>query len=102
MPTPVRPRYLQAPTEDPRPRLSRLGHPEELTGNEPPTQLIANQLIAAERALTDHQTLFLAARRDGDTDAASLAAASQRATTQRIDALRARLHDERRRELLRS
>ena len=102
MPTSIRPRHLRAATEDPRPRLSRLGHPDELTGSEPPTQRIAHELIAAERDLTDHQTHILAARRDGNPDAASLAAASQRATTARIDALRARLHAERRRELLRS
>ena len=98
----ARPRHLQGPTEDLRPRLSRLGRPDELTGSEPPTQRIANELIAAERDLTDHQTHFLAARRDGDPAAASLAAANQQATADRIDALRTRLHAERRRELLQS
>jgi hypothetical protein len=96
----TRPRHLHPPTEDPRPRLSRLGHPEELTGGEPATQRIANELIAAERDLTDHQPRVLMARRDGDQDAATLAAARQRATTDRIDALRERLYTERRRALL--
>ena len=100
MPTIIRPRHLNPPTADSRPRLSRLGHPEEMTGGEPPMQRIANELIAAERDLTDHQTHFLAARCDGDPDAASMAASRQRATTARIDALRASLHAERRRELL--
>jgi hypothetical protein len=102
MANPTRPRHLQAPTEDSRPRLSRLGHPEELTGSEPPTQRIANELIAAERDLTDHQTHVLVARRDGDPDAESFATARQKATTDRIGALRDQLHAERRRELLRS
>jgi len=64
------------------------------------TQRLAHELIAAERDLTDHQSRVLMARRDGDQDAASLAAARQRATSGRIDALRERLYEERRRALL--
>ena len=100
MSTVLRPRHLTSLTEDSRPRLSRLGRPDELTGSEPPTQRTAHELIAAERDLTDHQTHFLNARRKGDRDGAAYAAAMQQATAERIDGLRTRLHDERRRELL--
>jgi hypothetical protein len=97
---PRRPRFLRGPTTDARQRLSRLGRPEELSGREPPRQRTANELIAAVRDLTDHQTRVLYARREGDFAAASAAAAQERLTEHRIDQLRRRLHEERRRELL--
>ena len=87
--------------ENPRPRLSRLGNLEDLTGAETPRQRTAHELIAAEGDLTEYQTRLVYARRDGDPAQASLAAASRDATTRRIDRLRIELHAERRRELLR-
>jgi hypothetical protein len=96
------PQLLRASTRDRRPRLRRLGHPEELTGRESPVQRTANELIAAELALTHHQTRFIYARREGDQLGAWDAASRQTATARRIDALRRRLRDQRRRELLAS
>src|SRR4029078_13151799 len=63
------PRHLEPHPEDVRPRLARLGHPDEMTGLEPPVQRWANFLIAAERNLSDVQSRFFEARRDGDPDA---------------------------------
>ena len=46
------PRHLEPRPEDIRPRLARLGYPDEMTGLEPPVQRLANFLIAAERDLS--------------------------------------------------
>ena len=69
-------------------------------GRESYVQRMANRLIAAELALTHHQTRFIYARREGDQLGAVDAATRQTATTRRIDALRRRLSTERRRQLL--
>jgi hypothetical protein len=95
-----RARHLRPRPDDVRPRLSRLGHPDALTGQEPPLQRAANELIAAERHLTHLQTRHLEARRSGDPPAISAAASRQAGAEDRIERLRARLHEERRRELL--
>lgn len=63
-------------------------------------QRTANELIAAERQLADHQSRYLEARRTGDAAAASLAASGQDGALRQIERLRAQLYEERRRELL--
>jgi hypothetical protein len=73
---------------------------EELTGHERPTQRTANELIAAERELSHLQTRVLQARRDADAALALSAEARQDRAARQITALRARLYEERRRELL--
>jgi hypothetical protein len=87
--------------EDLRPRLARLGHPDELTGMEPPRQRVANYLIAAERELSHVQTRCFEARRGGDPDVIAAAVARQDAAEAEIGRLRFQLYGERRRELLR-
>src|SRR5919106_4362033 len=101
MTTPLlRARHLRGRPQDVRSRLSQLGHPEQLSGREPPLQRTANELIAAERQLADHQSRYLETRRTGDAAAASLAASGQDRALRQIEALRAQLYEERRRELL--
>ena len=39
------PRHLEPRPEDARPRLARLGYPDELTGMEPPVQRILARVI---------------------------------------------------------
>lgn len=95
-------RHIRPRPEDVRPRLSRLGRPDELTGQEPPLQRAANELIAAERQLTHLQTRYLEARRSGDSPAISQAASRQAGAVQHIERLRAQLYAERQRELLAS
>ena len=94
------PRHLAPRPEDARPRLARLGHPDELTGMEPPVQRMANFLIAAERELSHVQSRYFAARRGGDPDAIAAAVARQEAAKREIGRLRVQLYAERRRELL--
>ncbi|HEY8179963.1 MAG TPA: hypothetical protein VIH33_06135 [Candidatus Limnocylindria bacterium] len=94
------PRHLAPRPEDARPRLARLGHPDELTGMEPPVQRMANFLIAAERELSHVQSRYFAARRGGDPDAIAAAIARQEAAKREIGRLRVQLYAERRRELL--
>lgn len=94
------PRHLAPRPEDARPRLARLGHPDELTGMEPPVQRMANFLIAAERELSHVQSRYFAARRGGDPDAIAAAVARQEAAKREIGRLRVLLYSERRRELL--
>ena len=94
------PRHLAPRPEDARPRLARLGHPDELTGMEPPVQRMANYLIAAERELSHVQSRYFAARRGGDPDAIAAAVARQEAAKREIGRLRVQLYAERRRELL--
>ena len=98
-PVPV-PRHLEPRPEDARPRLARLGHPDEMTGMEPPVQRMANYLIAAERELSHVQSRFFEARRGGDPDAIAAAAARQDAAKREIGRLRVQLYAERRRELM--
>ena len=95
------PRHLEPRMEDLRPRLSRLGHPDEMTGMEPPRQRMANYLIAAERELSHVQTRFFEARRGGDPDAIAAAIARQDRAEAEIGRLRLQLYGERRRELMR-
>jgi len=94
------PRHLEPRPEDARPRLARLGYPDELTGMEPPVQRMANYLIAAERQLSHVQSRFFEARRGGDPDAIAAAIARQDAAKREIGRLRVQLYTERRRELL--
>ncbi len=94
------PRHLAPRPEDARPRLARLGHPDELTGMEPPVQRMANYLIAAERELSHVQSRYFEARRGGDPDAIAAAIARQEAAKREIGRLRVQLYAERRRELL--
>jgi hypothetical protein len=94
------PRHLEPRPEDARPRLARLGYPDELTGMEPPVQRMANYLIAAERQLSHVQSRYFEARRGGDPDAIAAAIARQDAAKREIGRLRVRLYSERRRELL--
>jgi hypothetical protein len=101
MTTPLlRARHLRGRPRDVRSRVSQLGHPEQLTGREPALQRTANELIAAERQLAEHQSRYLEARRTGDAAAASLAASGQDRAIRQIEYLRAQLYEERRRELL--
>ena len=85
-PVPV-PRHLAPRPEDARPRLARLGHPDEMTGMEPPVQRMANYLIAAERELSHVQSRFFEARRGGDPDAIAAATARQDAAKREIGRL---------------
>lgn len=94
------PKHLEPRPEDLRPRLARLGHPDELTGMEPPIQRMANYLIAAERELTHVQSRYFEARRGGDPDAIAAAVARQDAAERAIGKLRLQLYQQRRRELL--
>jgi hypothetical protein len=94
------PRHLEPRMEDLRPRLARLGHPDELTGMEPPRQRMANYLIAAERELSHVQTRFFEARRDGDPDVIAAALARRDAAEATIGKLRIQLYSERRQDLL--
>jgi hypothetical protein len=100
-PVPV-PRHLEPRPEDARPRLARLGHPDELTGMEPPVQRLANFLIAAERDLSHVQTRFFQARRSGDPEIIAAAKARKEEAEQSIGRLRLQLYAERRRRLLQS
>ena len=99
-PTVPVPRHLEPRMEDLRPRLARLGNPDELTGMEPPRQRMANYLIAAERELSHVQTRFFEARRGGDPDVIAAAQARQDAAEARIGRLRVQLYRERRQVLL--
>jgi hypothetical protein len=94
------PRHLEPRPEDARPRLARLGHPDELTGMEPPIQRLANFLIAAERQLSHVQSRYFEVRRGGDPNAIAAAEARQEAAKREIGRLRVQLYAERRRELL--
>ncbi len=96
------PRHLEPRPEDARPRLARLGHPDELTGMEPPRQRMANYLIAAERELSHVQSRYFEARRSGDPDVIVKAAARWDAAEEKIARLRLQLYAERRRHLLES
>ena len=99
LPNPVA-RHVEPRPDDVRPRLARLGHPDELSGMEPPIQRMANYLIAAERELSHVQTHYFAARRGGDPDAIAAAVARQEAAKREIGRIRVQLYAERRRELL--
>ena len=94
------PRHLEPRPEDARPRLARLGYPDELTGMEPPVQRMANFLIAAERQLSHFQSRYFEARRGGDPNAIAAAIARQDAAKREIGRLRVQLYTERRRQLL--
>ncbi|HEX6474643.1 MAG TPA: hypothetical protein VF114_06110 [Candidatus Limnocylindria bacterium] len=94
------PRHLEPRPEDARPRLARLGHPDELTGMEPPRQRMANYLIAAERELSHVQSRYFEARRTGDPEVIAKAAARWDAAEDRIAKIRLQLYAERRRQLL--
>ena len=94
------PRHLEPRPEDLRPRLSRLGHPDELTGMEPPRQRMANYLIDAERQLSHVQSRFFEARRSGDPEVIAAAVARRERAEQAIARYRLQLHAERRRQLL--
>ena len=94
------PKHLEPRPEDGRSRLGRLGHPDELTGMEPPVQRFANYLIAAERNLSHVQSRYFEAQRSGDERAIAAAAARKDAAQREIGRLRVQLYSERRRELL--
>jgi hypothetical protein len=94
------PRHLEPRPEDARPRLARLGYPDELTGMEPPRQRMANYLIAAERELSHVQSRYFEARRSGDPEVIARAAARWDAVEDRIARYRLQLYAERRRHLL--
>lgn len=94
------PRHLEPRPEDLRPRLARLGYPDELTGMEPPRQRMANYLIDAERQLSHVQSRYFEARRTGDPYVIAAAVARREAAEQRIARYRLQLYAERRRQLL--
>lgn len=94
------PRHLEPRPEDLRPRLARLGYPDELTGLEPPRQRLANFLIAAERDLSHVQSRYFEARRSGDPDIIAAAAGRKESAEQAIGRIRVQLYAERRRHLL--
>jgi len=94
------PRHLEPRPEDVRPRLARLGHPDEMTGLEPPVQRLENFLIAAERNLSDVQSRFFEARRGGDPDAMATLSAQWEAAERAVGSFRLQLYQERRRQLL--
>ena len=96
------PRHLEPRPEDVRPRLARLGYPDELTGLEPPRQRLANFLIAAERDLSHVQSRYFAARRSGDPDVIAAAVARKESAERAIGRLRVQLYAERRQQLLRA
>jgi hypothetical protein len=96
------PRHLEPRPQDVRPRLARLGYPDEMTGLEPPVQRLANFLIAAERDLTHVQTRYFEARRIGDADTIAAAIARKEAAERTIGRLRVQLYAERRQQLLQS
>lgn len=98
-------------------RIAALGAIEQQPMQQTPSQRTANELISAERALTEAQTRYLAARRswtdairrgaDTPGDAVTAAEAEVNAAEDmrdyaigRIDELRMRLQEERRREAL--
>ena len=95
-------RHLEPRPEDLRPRLARLGHPDELTGMEPPRQRMANYLIDAERQLSHVQSRFFEARRTGDPDVIAAAVARRERAEQSIARYRLQLYAERRQQLLES
>ena len=96
------PRHLEPRPEDVRPRLARLGYPDEMTGLEPPVQRLANFLIAAERDLSHVQSRFFEARRSGDPETIAAAVARKEAAERTIGRLRVQLYAERRQQLLQS
>ena len=96
------PRHLEPRPEDVRPRLARLGYPDEMTGLEPPVQRLANFLIAAERDLSHVQSRFFEARRSGDPDIIAAAVSRKEAAERTIGRLRVQLYAERRQQLLQS
>jgi hypothetical protein len=96
------PRHLEGRPEDVRPRLARLGYPDEMTGLEPPVQRLANFLIAAERDLSHVQTRYFQARRSGDAGTIATALARKEAAERTIGRLRVQLYAERRQQLLQS
>ena len=96
------PRHLEPRPEDLRPRLARLGHPDELTGMEPPRPRMANYLIDAERQLSHVQSRFFEARRTGDPEVIAAADARRERAEQSIARYRLQLYAERRQQLLES
>lgn len=98
-------------------RIAALGDAEQQPMDQTPSQRTANELISAERALTEAQNRYLTARRTwtdairrGDEATADAVTAAQTEVNAaeamrdyaigRIDELRRRLQDERRREAL--